>query len=510
MNDLLNSQKINEYIKVLIKDQDFSIDKLYLNEDYFYYILNKIKDLIISKIEKDKNENENHFNIQKNIINMGNINYGITNKILRLINRYKNQNQQNFYFNSSLNVLNIQITEPNIEPILLFSFLFIYLNKFLPISKINIKIMYFNDILNEIIIMNFLLYSKTLKEICFYYQFSNLFYFLYLKQDLINIKFVNHKFKFSELVSSIKNNKNLISLTLKDCILEEENDDKFKTEINNISLNNIQKFKFKSTSKYLPSKKCLNKNQFYEFIRLSHLKDFSKFIIHEAKEEINDNIPNSYKLLNKSTNINQSKNKIELYFKFKQFHYFEFLNLNSYSDIDIGVFDYYTFQNLMCFTKNHKKIKNLICRLNDNLNDIDESFFSFLKEKNLSIKKLFLFNLKLNDSLMDKLLFLLSLNTCLETFIISPFHSIISNEKKNFVNTLNPEYYFLDFEKIIHIIFLLKTHPILKKIYQKKVIINKIMKFFFSKSSKKIYIETNNFIYCLGKTVFEFINDKNN
>ena len=505
MSDLLKSQKINEYIRMLIKEQDFSIDNLFLNEEYFYYILNKIKDLIISKIEKDKNENENQFNIQKNIINMRNINYGIINKILRLINRCKNQNHQNFYLNSSLNELHIEITDPNLEPILLFSFLFIYINKFLSISKINIKIMYFNNILNEIIILQFLLYSKNVKKISFYYQFSYLFDFLFLKKDLINIKFINHKFKFSELASSIKYNKNLFSLTLKDCYLVEENDEIIKSEINNISLINIQKFKFKSTSKYLPSKKYLNKNQFYEFIRLSHLRDFSKFIIHEAKEEIDDNIPNSYKLLNKRTNINPSKNKIELYFKFKQFHYFEFLNLNSYSDIDIGTLDYCTFQNLINFTKNNKKIKNLICRFNDNLNDINEGFFSFLKEKNLSIKKLVLLNLKLNDSVMNKLLLLLSFNSCIETFIISPFHSIISNEKKNFVFSFNPEYYFLDFEKIIHIIFLLKKHPFLKQLYQKKVIINKILKFLFSKSSKKIYIETNNCIYSHGKTEYEFI-----
>ncbi len=107
-----------------------------------------------------------------------------------------------------------------------------------------------------------------------------------------------------------------------------------------------------------------------------------------------------------------------------------------------------------------------------------------MKKRYLS--KSYLYYLKLNDSIMNKLLSLLSCNTCIETFIISPFHNIISNEKNNFDYSFNPKYYFLDFEKIIHIIFLLKTHPFLKQLYQKKVIINKILKFLFTKSTEKI------------------------
>ena len=77
------SQKFNNYIRNLLQIQDFSIDNLYQNDNYFYDILNKIKTLIVSKIEKN-NENQNLFEVKNNIVVLRNINHSITNKILRI------------------------------------------------------------------------------------------------------------------------------------------------------------------------------------------------------------------------------------------------------------------------------------------------------------------------------------------------------------------------------------------------------------------------------------------
>ena len=127
------SQKFNNYVRNLLQIQDFFIDNLYQNDNYFYDILNKIKTLIVSKIEKN-NENQNLFEVKNNIVVLRNINHSITNKILRIINRYKNEQKQNFYINPLINILEIQITKNDLEPILLFSFLFFYTNRFLSVS----------------------------------------------------------------------------------------------------------------------------------------------------------------------------------------------------------------------------------------------------------------------------------------------------------------------------------------------------------------------------------------
>ena len=488
------SQKFNNYIRNLLQIQDFFIDNLYQNDNYFYDILNKIKTLIVSKIEKN-NENQNLFEVKNNIVVLRNINHSITNKILRIINRYKNEQKQNFYINPLINILEIQITKNDLEPILLFSFLFFYINKFLSVSKVKIQIIDFKDITNEIIILQYLLNSKFLKEICFEYQFLNLFHFLYLRNDLLKIKLINHKFKFSELVLSIQNNNNLRNLILKDCILENEEEKIFESAINILSLSNITEFKFKSISKYYPSKYYITKNQMLEFIRLSHLKDFSKFLIHSSNEKLDDNLPNSYKFLCKNVNLNPNKNKIEIIVGLIQFHCFDFLNLNSYSDIEIGPIDYHTFQNLINYTKKNQKIKNLICRFSGNDNSFDIQFFSFLNDKNIILRNLFLFNLKLRDDILDNLLIFLSHNFSIDWFIISPYHSIISNEKKKYNSQLSPQYFFFDFENNKHIFFIFKSHPHLKILYQKKRIMNRIIKFLFSQTFKKIYIETNNFVF---------------
>ena len=41
------SQKFNNYVRNLLQIQDFFIDNLYQNDNYFYDILNKIKTLIV-------------------------------------------------------------------------------------------------------------------------------------------------------------------------------------------------------------------------------------------------------------------------------------------------------------------------------------------------------------------------------------------------------------------------------------------------------------------------------
>ena len=138
------SQKFNNYIRNLLQIQDFFIDNLYQNDNYFYDILNKIKTLIVSKIEKN-NENQNLFEVKNNIVVLRNINHSITNKILRITNRYKNEQKQNFYINPLINILEIQITKNDLEPILLFSFLFFYINKFLSVSKVKIQIIRYNQ-----------------------------------------------------------------------------------------------------------------------------------------------------------------------------------------------------------------------------------------------------------------------------------------------------------------------------------------------------------------------------
>ena len=74
------SQKFNNYIRNLLQIQDFFIDNLYQNDNYFYDILNKIKTLIVSKIEKNT-ENQNLFEVKNNIVILRNINHSITNKI---------------------------------------------------------------------------------------------------------------------------------------------------------------------------------------------------------------------------------------------------------------------------------------------------------------------------------------------------------------------------------------------------------------------------------------------
>ena len=284
-------------------------------------------------------------------------------------------------------------------------------------------------------------------------------------------------------------------MILKDCILENEEEKIFESAINILSLSNITEFKFKSISKYYPSTNYINKNQMLEFIRLSHLKDFSKFLIHSSNEKLDDNLPNSYKFLCKNVNLNPNKNKIEIIVGLIQFHCFDFLNLNSYSDIEIGPIDYHTFQNLINYTKKNQKIKNLTCRFSGNDNSFDIQFFSFLNDKNIILRNLFLFNLKLRDDILDNLLIFLSHNFSIDWFIISPYHSIISNEKKKYNSQLSPQYFFFDFENNKHIFFIFKNHPHLKILYQKKRIMNRIIKFLFSQTFKKIYIETNNFVF---------------
>ena len=485
---------LNEYIGNEIKKKDFSISNLFdnNNENYFYSIVSKVKELLTSnKTERGSHQND----IKGNTMFFYELDTYSTNKILRMIMR---KEKKDYYFGNHITSIVIYLNNWNYSPLLLFSMLFLYALKFLSINKIVIAShLKNNDILSALVsyyveLSPHIVYLKVNAEMNYLYEM------IACKNNLVKIKLCVIPVNFDLLNAAIKNCKTLQDLSLSEIKIEGSKES-FELLVYNLIKLPIKRFKLKNLSKFLPSKIYLTTSQLCNLFRLNYM---DHLVIQDIGNEINDKIIDE-SIYNYNLPMVRTQNEyLNILVRFTNFSRFLIFNITSYKKIDIGPLDKQSFNNLAAIIKKNRTIKEVSLRFKQG--NFDNCIYD-----NIFIQdKVSFYNLEIEDLKKFIRVFLLN-NRFTKEFVLCSLNTIIPN-KKEIIPLRNlgieqPFYYDFGPEESVNIFIALKFNKYTSVIYKKKRIRLLIIKYLLKKVEMKFYLENKTSIYFSG---FNFLSNK--
>lgn len=485
---------LNEYIGKEIKEKDFSILNLFdnNNENYFYSIVAKIKELLTSnKTERCSHQND----IKGNTIFFYELDTYSTNKILRMIMR---KEKKDYYFGKHITSMVIYLNNWNYSPLLLFSMLFLYAYRFLSINKIVIASPLKNNNILSSLVSYYVELSPTIVYLKVNAEMNYLYEMITSNNNLVKIKLCIIPVNFDYFNSAIKNCHNLQDLSLSEIKIE-GSEKSFELLVHNLIKLPIKKFKFKNLSRFLPSKIYLTTFQLCNLFRLNYME---RLVIQDIGNEIDDKIINeSIYNYNLPTVIMQNE-YLNILVRFTNFSKFHIFNITNYKRIDLGPLDQQSFNNLSSIIKRNRSIKEVSLRFKQG------NFENCIYDNIFIQDKVSFYGIEIEDLTKFISVFLLN-NYYTKEFVLCPFNTIIPNTKEIIpirnLDIEHPFYYNFVPKQNLKIFIALKYNKYTSVIYKKKRILLLIIKYLLKKVEKKFYLENKTSIYFSG---FNFLKNK--
>ena len=492
----LELSTINQIVSKELNQPNFNVERLYdeLNDDYYYQIVSKVKENIVKMTYNEEYTKNSHFELKNKTTITFDLTPSSINKILRNIIR---KETKGFYFDQSITGLIIYINNPNFPNMLLFSFLFLYLLKYIPIKKVHVSSpMKHNDI--NLIISLYLQMANSLNSLIIKPSMIDLYAILDKSTSLQKIKLYNIAVDvalFSHVIQNLTNLKSLSFFEV-DFIGDESSFDTFSSLLSQLSL---IKFKVKSLSKYLPAKVFLSPNQFISLLQLTTIK---YFVVEDMLNRISD--INVNQLINTSFSEDKDNDYISILVQFNMFSHFKLFHLTDFLKVDIGMLDQTSYINLTDNLIERRRIKDLTLRFQKNILLNMEEILKRLEnermfyQKNVSFYNIVLFDIK--SFIVNTLLN----NRIIQKFVICPSQSINNNNTTKTKIDLSQTFkkneipFYLEFKidnYISYFYALKKNHYTKDKIYKCKRIKLIIGQYLAIKKEKGIYCENNGFIY---------------
>jgi hypothetical protein len=507
-------QQINEQLSFEIKEPGFALHRLFSlkpNEIYFKKILTKTNQIIQKNVDKYKGEFYSKLiEIKNNTLYIYELNNSLISKILNSIIR--NDNNSKTYLNPKITKINLSLqnTFHNNSILLLFSLLFLYVNKHLKIKKIIINTLNIQNKITEYIINAFIEYSSYLESLVIKTNLNNFYELLEKKSNLQKLKICNFAINLDYFSKAIMNLNNIKSISFVDVKFYNEMHSIGNLIVHLVKSKHFVKFQYTHLHKYITNLKSnLNWEHLNHFIQL--IPYVNKFIIHD----INTHLTNDTIIFDQwynDTYLNQptdekKKKKFVLNALISNFSKYKWFHFEKFSVIDIGPLDQISFLNLIEYINSpiFNSVKELIVRFDPKIFEYDlDILFSFLKsDKMLTIKTVRIFNLNIVDKyIMDFVTGYLYENQSIKYFSVCPYHTYnISNDEGKTINHLSEfitkqqvpvSFNFEIDNNLTTILYALKRGKFTRKIYKLNQIKFTICSFFVQKMPKRIYIENNN------------------
>ena len=487
---------INQIISKELNEPNFNVKRLYneSHDDYYYQIVSKVKEKIVKMNYNEEYTKNSHFELKNQTTTFTfDLTPSSINKILRNIMR---KETKGFYFNQNITVLFIYINNPKFPNMLLFSFLFLYLLKYIPIKKANVSSpMKYNAI--NLIIGLYLQMANSIDYLIMKSSIPDLYAILDKSISLQKLKLYNIAIYvefFSQVIQKLTNLKKLTFYAV-DFIGDESS---FDTFCNILSQMSLIKFKVKSLYKYLPAKVILFPEQFISLLQLTSIKFF---VVEDMLNRISDVYVNQ--LINTSLCEDKDNDYISIFVQFNMFTHFKMFHLTNYLKVDIGMLDETSYLNLTDNLIGRRRINDLTLRFENNiLLNMDEILKRIKNERIFYQKNVSLYNIILSDVKSFIVNTLLN-NRIIQKFVICPAQSINNTTTKTKIDisqTFNkneiPFYLEFKIDNYLSYFYALKKNLYTKdKIYKCKRIKLIIGQYLAVKNEKVIYCENNNFIY---------------